>query len=153
MRWVLASIGRAKRDATNILADEYLARLSWPLSEKTAPASKAAQAIARQNEEAVHLLAATAKCDNLIVLDERGANFSSAALAQKLQTMADKRGPLMGCIIGGPDGVSEAVRSKANLLWSFGQLTWPHRLVRVMLFEQLYRAQQILAGHPYHREG
>ena len=54
-------------------------------------------------------------------------------------------------LIGGADGLSDAVRRKAELVLSLGPMTWPHLLVRGMLLEQLYRAQQILAGHPYHR--
>ena len=54
-------------------------------------------------------------------------------------------------VIGGPDGLDPAFRSEAELVLSFGLLTWPHQLVRVMLAEQLYRIATILAGHPYHR--
>ena len=55
-------------------------------------------------------------------------------------------------VIGGPDGLDDGVRSAARSLVSFGAMTWPHQLVRVMLGEQIYRACSILAGHPYHRE-
>ena len=54
--------------------------------------------------------------------------------------------------IGGADGLSDAVRKKARLTMCFGAMTWPHFVVRGLLFEQLYRAQQIIAGHPYHRD-
>ena len=54
-------------------------------------------------------------------------------------------------MIGGPDGLDPAFRGEAELVLSFGLLTWPHQLVRVMLAEQLYRVATILAGHPYHR--
>ena len=54
-------------------------------------------------------------------------------------------------LLGGADGHTEALRERADLLLSFGQLTWPHMLARTMLLEQIYRAQQIIAGHPYHR--
>jgi 23S rRNA (pseudouridine1915-N3)-methyltransferase len=53
--------------------------------------------------------------------------------------------------IGGPDGHEDRLRGRATLLWSFGALTWPHQMVRIMLAEQLYRATTILSGHPYHR--
>ena len=55
-------------------------------------------------------------------------------------------------VIGGADGLAEEIRAKAAFIMSFGRLTWPHLLVRGMLAEQLYRAQQIRAGHPYHRD-
>ncbi len=54
-------------------------------------------------------------------------------------------------LIGGADGHPDEVRKRADLILGFGQLTWPHMLARAMLFEQIYRAQQIIAGHPYHR--
>ena len=54
-------------------------------------------------------------------------------------------------VIGGPDGHADVTRKNADLILSFGVLTWPHRLVRVMLFEQIYRSVTIMAGHPYHR--
>ena len=54
-------------------------------------------------------------------------------------------------MIGGPDGLDPVFRGEAELVLSFGLLTWPHQLVRVMLAEQLYRIATILAGHPYHR--
>jgi 23S rRNA (pseudouridine1915-N3)-methyltransferase len=54
-------------------------------------------------------------------------------------------------VIGGADGLTEQMRNRADFILSLGQMTWPHQLARVMLVEQIYRAQQILAGHPYHR--
>jgi len=57
----------------------------------------------------------------------------------------------MAFLIGGADGLDPALPAVANMVLCFGAMTWPHQLVRVMLVEQLYRAQQILAGHPYHR--
>ena len=55
-------------------------------------------------------------------------------------------------VIGGPDGVSAAVRDRANFSWSLSTLTLPHGLARVLLAEQLYRATSLLSGHPYHRD-
>ena len=57
----------------------------------------------------------------------------------------------MAFLIGGPDGHAPGIREGAGLLLGFGPMTWPHRLVRVMLLEQIYRALTIIAGHPYHR--
>ena len=55
-------------------------------------------------------------------------------------------------LIGGADGLKDDIRKRARFLLAFGPQTWPHMMVRVMLLEQLYRAQQIIAGHPYHRD-
>lgn len=87
----------------------------------------------------------------LIVLDERGKSLPSRAFAAKLEQIQLTHNHIQ-FVIGGADGLSDDIRRKADLLLSFGQQTWPHMLARVMLIEQIYRAQQILAGHPYHRD-
>ena len=87
----------------------------------------------------------------LIALDERGDNLTSAALAEDVRRTRDAGVPVYVMAIGGPDGLDPSVRAAAHLVLSFGALTWPHQLVRVMLGEQLYRIATILAGHPYHR--
>ncbi len=88
----------------------------------------------------------------VIVLDERGNGLRSLDFAKTLEKLQNNGTSHIQFIIGGADGLTDAVKDRANLLLSFGQQTWPHMLVRVMLLEQIYRAQQILAGHPYHRE-
>ena len=91
-----------------------------------------------------------AKCFT-VVLDERGKALASEAFAELLRRHLDGGTADMAFLIGGPDGHSPEARDNAGLLMSFGPMTWPHRLVRVMLFEQLYRTVTIIAGHPYHR--
>ena len=88
----------------------------------------------------------------LICLDEQGKSFSSQDFSKQLQRFQLDGASHIQFVIGGADGLSQEIRSKANVVMSFGQQTWPHMMVRVMLIEQIYRAQQILAGHPYHRE-
>lgn len=85
----------------------------------------------------------------IVAMDERGQNLKSIALAKKIEDFQSNH---FQFLIGGADGLPQAVRDKAHFSLSFGKLTWPHMIARVMLLEQLYRAQQILAGHPYHRE-
>lgn len=87
----------------------------------------------------------------LWALDERGKQFSSEELAGTLkQTMnAGEQG--IAFLIGGADGLPRALVDKAHFTWSLGRLTLPHRLARIILLEQLYRAQSILRGEPYHR--
>jgi len=88
----------------------------------------------------------------LILLDERGTSLPSREFAALIQTYQHGGFSLCQCVIGGADGLDDTLRKKAKFLLSFGRQTWPHMLARVMLMEQLYRAQQILAGHPYHRD-
>jgi 23S rRNA (pseudouridine1915-N3)-methyltransferase len=88
-----------------------------------------------------------------VLLDEKGRDMSSEALASQLEQWRD--GGIRECrfVIGAADGHSEDERQVADMLLSFGKATWPHLLVRAMLLEQLFRATSILAGHPYHRAG
>lgn len=88
----------------------------------------------------------------LVSLDERGARWSSTELADRLGQWRDRGLAELAFAIGGADGLGSAVLEHAHQILSLGPMTWPHLLVRGMLLEQLYRAQQILAGHPYHRE-
>ncbi|HZT86582.1 MAG TPA: 23S rRNA (pseudouridine(1915)-N(3))-methyltransferase RlmH [Stellaceae bacterium] len=97
------------------------------------------------------LLAALPAGARFIALDGGGQCWSSEELARRLAGWR-QNGQDVAFAIGGADGLSRAVLGHANGILSIGAMTWPHLLVRVMLLEQLYRAQQILAGHPYHRE-
>ena len=88
----------------------------------------------------------------LVILDERGDNLGSKALADILGRWRDDGRDACAFIIGGPDGLSVSLGDKARFRLAFGALTWPHQLARIMLIEQIYRAMTILSGHPYHRE-
>jgi 23S rRNA (pseudouridine1915-N3)-methyltransferase len=85
-----------------------------------------------------------------VVLDERGASWSTVDLAQHLRN-ALEGGRASAFVIGGADGTDPALRQSADLVVSLSRLTLPHALVRVVLAEQLYRAASILSNHPYHR--
>ena len=87
----------------------------------------------------------------VIALDERGKNWSSTDLAAELESwMANK--PNIVFMIGGPDGLADSCKQRADRLWSLSPLTLPHALVRVVLAEQIYRAWTLVQGHPYHRD-
>src|SRR5690606_29140891 len=87
----------------------------------------------------------------VVALDERGQSLSSPAFADKIQSLMDQGRSCIQFIIGGADGLDDTNRQHADYLLSFGVQTWPHMMVRAMLMEQIYRARQIIAGHPYHR--
>jgi 23S rRNA (pseudouridine1915-N3)-methyltransferase len=88
----------------------------------------------------------------LVALDGRGAAWSSRMLADRVAAWRDQGIPELAFAVGGADGLHAAVLDRADAILSLGPMTWPYLLVRGMLLEQLYRSQQILAGHPYHRE-
>ena len=102
--------------------------------------------------EAELILAALPQSARLVALDEHGAAWSSRDFADRLARWRDESVAEAAFAIGGAEGLDAAILDRAHLVLSLGPMTWPHLLVRGMLLEQLYRAQQILAGHPYHRE-
>jgi 23S rRNA (pseudouridine1915-N3)-methyltransferase len=159
MRLEIHAVGRLKAGPERELAERYLDRLS-----KTGPQiglefggvtehseSRAKSASQRCREETDKLRGQLAPGAVLIVLDEAGRNIGSEAFANAIGRMRDDGRAAAAFIIGGPDGLDGALRSKADLVISFGAMTWPHQIVRVLLAEQLYRAVTILSGHPYHR--
>jgi 23S rRNA (pseudouridine1915-N3)-methyltransferase len=85
-----------------------------------------------------------------VALDENGVQWSTVELASRFESWLQD-GRDVAFLIGGPDGLAPDVLERARAVVALGPMTWPHRLVRVLLAEQLYRAQAILAGHPYHR--
>jgi 23S rRNA (pseudouridine1915-N3)-methyltransferase len=101
--------------------------------------------------EAELILAAVPAGAPFVALDERGVAWSSRDLAERLAAWRDQGIATLAFAIGGADGLGPAVIERAAATVSLGAMTWPHLLVRSLLLEQLYRAQQILAGHPYHR--
>ena len=100
--------------------------------------------------EETRLSAAAAGSDRLVALDERGLDWTTAELARQIGRWRDAS-EHVSFLIGGVDGLSEALKSRAQLKLRLSSLTLPHALARVVLVEQLYRAWCILANHPYHR--
>ena len=89
--------------------------------------------------------------DHVILLDERGKQFTSPQLAGHVQQLFDTaRHPVV--VIGGAYGVNDRLRARADTIWSLSKLVFPHQLVRLVLAEQVYRAQEISAGRPYHHQ-
>lgn len=101
--------------------------------------------------EGEQILARIKSTEQMLLLDERGKQMTSQSLASQL-TDWQTDGRDLCFVIGGPDGVSESVRQRADGSWSLSSLTLPHGLARVLLAEQLFRAWSLQTGHPYHRE-
>ncbi|MBS3804996.1 MAG: 23S rRNA (pseudouridine(1915)-N(3))-methyltransferase RlmH [Oleiphilaceae bacterium] len=100
--------------------------------------------------EGESVLAACGKSDRVIALEVDGRAWSTEKLAAQL-TDWQQDGRDVSFMVGGPDGLADACRQRADQLWSLSSLTLPHPLVRVILAEQLYRAWSITRNHPYHR--
>ena len=139
----IAAVGRLKSGPFHDLYADYAARLKgWRLSLHEIDERKPADA---------SLLDRMKAAEFSFVLDERGAPLASTAFADRLATLENGGTRRVCFAIGGAGGHGQAVRARADFLLSFGIQTWPHMLARVMLAEQIYRARQILDGHPYHK--
>lgn len=105
-----------------------------------------------KRREAVAILAALPARAWLVALDQDGATLDSLEFSARLRHWQDSGRPLVFAI-GGAEGLDGNILARADATLSLGRLTWPHLLARALLAEQLYRAQAIAAGHPYHRKG
>jgi 23S rRNA (pseudouridine1915-N3)-methyltransferase len=159
MKIGVIAVGRLKAGPERELAERYADRfavtgkalgLTGPaLTELTeSPARSAAE---RKTQEAQAILTSVDADALVIALDERGKTLSSDAFAVKLGQWRDAGRKSLVFVVGGADGLAESVRARSQETISFGQMTMPHQLVRVILLEQIYRAATILSGHPYHR--
>lgn len=139
--------GRGRNELLDGLTREYLERLRVYV-EAEAQGFKSADALLNW---AAKLKGRTAPV--VVLLDERGKQFSSEGLAEWLRRHRDEGRQRMVFALGPAEGWSQAERARADMLLSLGPLTLPHELARVVVSEQVYRAFTILAGHPYHRSG
>jgi 23S rRNA (pseudouridine1915-N3)-methyltransferase len=151
MRVRLIAIGRIKQGLEAGLIEDYLRRMRWQVSIQEIDIRKGLAGPALQAEETRRLLEAASKGSCIVALDERGTLPTSKEFAEKLGRLRDA-GREVCFLIGGADGHTDELRKKADWVLSLSKLTFPHMLARAVLVEQLYRAEQILAGHPYHRE-
>jgi 23S rRNA (pseudouridine1915-N3)-methyltransferase len=151
LRLLIVAVGRLKSGPHLDLQRFYAERLASPLEIKEVEERRKLPGPARQESESELLLAALPQRAFVVALDERGKNLTSADFAKQIAKW-QQTAPTIAFLIGGADGHSESVRTRADYLLALGTMTWPHLMVRAMLCEQLYRAQQILASHPYHRE-
>ena len=151
MRLTLAAVGRWKRGPLPELFEDYRKRLSWPLTLKEVSARKPLDGAQLIAHEAELLQAALPEQAALVALDAGGKALSSDAFADTLGAWEDDGAGHVAFLIGGSDGLDPALLQRADLTLSLGAMTWPHMLVRVLLAEQLYRAQAIRQGHPYHK--
>lgn len=147
MHITIAAIGKLKKPALKSLYDEYKKRLEWKITLYEFEAKRTKQ------QESDLLLSVIPSSLFLMTLDEKGDNMTSEDFANCLKNIQLHHQGKVAFIIGGAEGLSECIKERSQKSVAFGHMTWPHLLARVLLIEQLYRAQQILTGHPYHRGG
>lgn len=144
MKVTILAIGKMRDNAQLTLAQDYAKRIKGELVIKELTAKQ-------PHDEPAELRKHIPEDAVVIALDERGKALSSKEFAGKIEAYQSAGKAHLCFIIGGSEGLDDATRKRADLLLSFGAMTWPHMLARILLLEQLYRAQSILDGHPYHK--
>ncbi len=151
MRLAIIAVGRLRQGPERALLEHYLGRIAGGVELREVEEKRKLPAealIAREGELLRRAIPAGAV---VVALDRRGRTLSCEQFARKLGEWRDGGIGHVAFLIGGAEGLDAGLVGDADLAWSLGAVTWPHLLMRALLAEQLYRAQQILAGHPYHR--
>lgn len=156
MKIKIIAVGKRMPSWVTEAYDEYAKRLSHhfqlSLHEINLPTRGKNCDIAKLiGKEAEEILAFIEPADHVIALDERGKPWTTTQFARQIQHWQSEQ-TCVTFLIGGPDGLANICKQRAQVLCSLSALTLPHPLVRVVLIEQLYRAQSLLQGHPYHRD-
>lgn len=150
MKITVITVGKSRKSKYADLLKEYSGRIRWNLEIQEIESRSPSPQI-QQKEECEKILSLLQSDKYVIAMDQRGKSISSPDFANKINQLQNEAIPHIVFVIGGSEGLNEEIRNRANFLMSFGHQTWPHMLARTMLLEQIYRAQQILSGHPYHK--
>ena len=156
MKMTVVAVGKLKERFWSDACAEYLKRLQ-PYARVTVKEvadvdpGRAGGVDAAREKEGTSLLSALAETSYVILLDIDGKQRSSVEFSQRLDALASAGKSDLAFVIGGSDGVSDAVRRRSYETLSFGRITLPHNLARVVLLEQVYRAMKISRGEPYHK--
>jgi 23S rRNA (pseudouridine1915-N3)-methyltransferase len=156
MKTLVLAVGRLRAGPYADLTAEYLRRSGRfaPVELREVPTVKGGGPAATAAREGERLLAAIEDTDRVVVCDERGREFDTGGLARWLGEIRDRGGSgRLVFVLGGAEGISPAVRERADQVLALSRLTLPHELARLVLCEQVYRVLSLLAGHPYHRGG
>jgi 23S rRNA (pseudouridine1915-N3)-methyltransferase len=146
----IIAVGKKHESWVSEGIDRYEKRLKKPFTvEWVFLPHSAREGVAARQEESERIISRLSNNEYVILLDERGKVLDSPALSRLLLTPLESSTNVT-IIIGGAYGVDESVHQRANVVWSLSLLVFPHQLVRLILAEQLYRAQEIAAGGPYH---
>lgn len=159
MRITVLAIGQDKAGPETALAQDYAARIErsgrtigiTAMNMNTFAEATRKNADERKALEAERLLGAVDPRAKTVALCERGKQLASTDFAKWLRGELDNASSEVCFLIGGPDGHDRSLEVGADMRLSLGAMTWPHRLARAMLIEQIYRSVTILANHPYHR--
>ena len=146
----ISCIGKSSNTPEKRLLDKYLLRIGKKIQiiEIGFKNQKIKKYI---EDEGKKIIDTSPENSALILLDKTGKNFTTEELAMKINQFEKNNIKIINFAIGGPYGHGEAIKKKANIILSFGKMTWPHLMARVMIVEQLYRVETIFNNHPYHK--
>lgn len=148
----ILAIGKKHEDWVSEGIQRYQKRLKAPfISEWILMAHSPYDGHTAREDESARILSRLQAYDYIVLLDERGKSLDSPTFSDVLKAELDQSHKVL-IIIGGAYGVTDELRNRADLVWSLSPLVFPHQLVRLILTEQLYRAQQITLGGPYHHQ-
>ena len=157
MKITLLTVGKTDKDWVKQGIDIYASRMKhyFPFSIVEIPELKNVSSLSQdqiKTKEGELILKNVKPTDDMILLDERGREFSSMEFAKTLQDKISYTGKDIVFVIGGAYGFSDAVRQRSNSKISLSKMTFSHQMVRAIFVEQLYRAFTIMKGEPYHHE-
>ncbi len=146
MRFQIVSVGKERSDPAAPLVADYVGRIKkfFPIENRVIPPD-------RNDRIANKMLKGAKKGDILIALDERGKEYNSRAFARLVDSWMNRGISRIVFVIGGADGLPDTIMERAHLKVALSQMTLPHRLARLFLVEQLYRALCIIRGIPYQK--
>ena len=152
MKLSILAVGPLKSGPEHELIADYAKRFSHPVTLGLTEIPQASAGNTRQikDAEGAKLQKAITRGSHVVALDVLGSVWDTHELARQLSSWKSAGSPVC-LLIGGPEGLSDACLARADQTWSLSRLTFPHPLVRILVAEQLYRAESILRGHPYHR--
>ncbi|MGC2459343.1 MAG: 23S rRNA (pseudouridine(1915)-N(3))-methyltransferase RlmH [Gallionellaceae bacterium] len=156
MKLLVAAVGHRMPEWIATGFNEYAKRMPREarielIEIKPEPRTTGKTTVQIMEAEAQRILAAIPQNALNVVLDERGANWTTRRLSEQMRLWMNE-GRDVAFIIGGADGLDESVKNRADQLLALSAMTLPHAMVRVLLAEQIYRAYSLLHSHPYHRE-
>lgn len=155
MKLIMVCVGRMSQRYLHDGVEEFITRLQryLPLELielKEEKAGKKPDIDRLREREGLRILEKISERGKVIVLDERGRGLGSAGMARLIEKEMLAGTEHLTWVIGGPYGLSERVRKRADRILSLSEMTFPHQMVRLMLTEQLYRAMTIIRREPYH---
>ncbi|MBN2284812.1 MAG: 23S rRNA (pseudouridine(1915)-N(3))-methyltransferase RlmH [Tissierellales bacterium] len=159
MKITIISVGKIKEVYFKKAIEEYTKRLSayCNLEQIEIPDEKAPESLSVKeetiikNKEGERILQKIDSSSYLVVLDIKGLQLSSEALAEKIEALGVYGTSHLSFVIGGSLGLSDEIIKKADMKLSFSKMTFPHQLFKVILLEQIYRSFRIMKGEPYHK--